>query len=345
MSTENLNTRTTLSAKELSKLIGISTHLIYKLIKSLNLETIPKNNKKMLSPPTVRAILEERGFIYKTGNSPLIINIFGMKGGIGKTALATAILEGASRLGFKTGGFDLDMQGNLTQSFGMKKHRQNVLKHIIDGSSTPKEAIRQAHTFLDILPSSLENSQIETILSSKTINFPGFFNAMFKSILPNYDLIVTDCPPQANKITACAACFADLNLIPLNTDMDSLDGVIMSVSEIKRLEDTFSDQNLNIDYKIIFNKYDAREKLSLQIMTEVANDHLLKPYLLPIVIGTDTTFKNSKAAGLHIYDYKKSTASDDCFTLIKEITGMNSWLDQQNNPGENEVLEIKEMTV
>lgn len=324
-----MSSNPTLRIKDFSALLGVSTHLIYKIIKELNLEFQAQGNMKTLPPHSVRTIMERRGFCYKKNIAPFIINIFGMKGGIGKTSIATALAEGSSRLGFRVLAVDLDMQGNLTQSFSMKKYGQKVLKDLIKGELLLKDIILNVHPFLDLIPSSLENSQIETILSSQTVNFTGYFKSIFNSVFSNYDLIIMDCPPSINKITSCATCFSDLNLIPVNADMDSFDGVVMSVSEIKRLEETFADRGLKIDYKIVFNKYDAREKLSLSIMSEIAQRNHLQSNLLPIVIRTDTSFKNTKAVGSYIFDTRKSSAKDDCFSLIVELTKINQWLEEK----------------
>lgn len=321
-----MSTIPTMSVKDFSTLIGISNHSIYKIIKEKKLETIAQGNRKVLPPSTIKEILTLRGYKYSEDKKPLIINIFGMKGGIGKTSIATAIAEGASRLGFRVLAVDLDMQSNLTQSFNKKQHGQPVLRDLIIGEKKIDEIITSVHQYLNLIPSSLDNSLIENFLSTQTINILGFFKDIFKAKYDSYDLIILDCPPAINKITACAVCFADLNIIPVNADMDSFDGVMMSVSEIKMLENKFKDFNLNIKYKIVFNKYDAREKLSLTVMGEIAKKELLNQHLLPLVIRTDTTFKNTKAAGEYIFDIRKSSAKEDCFSLITEVTGINRWL-------------------
>ncbi|WP_131784102.1 ParA family protein [Legionella gresilensis] len=327
----------TISARDFSAIINVSPHLIYKLIKDNDLEVIPIANRKVLPASTAREILELRGFNYKPNKRPTIINIFGMKGGIGKTSLATAIAEGASRLGFRVLAVDLDMQANLTQSFNMKKHGQPVIVHVLNKQKKLREIIKEVTPYLHLLPSSLDNSQVEQVLGSQTINAAGYFKNLFSELEKNYDLIILDCPPSINKITSCAACYATTNLIPLNADIDSFDGVIMSVSEIIQIQESFKDFNIEIDYKIIFNKYDAREKLSLTIMGEVANRDELRENLLPIVVRTNTAFKNTKADGEYIFDLKNSTAKEDCWSLISEITGISSWLETKTNK-KNEIL-------
>ena len=121
----------TISVKDFSSMINVSPHLVYKTIKENDLPVVPEGNKKSLPPETVRWILSSRGFDFKRKKSPHIINVFGMKGGIGKTSIATALAEGASRIGFKVLAIDLDMQANLTQSFNMKRHGQPVLYSVI----------------------------------------------------------------------------------------------------------------------------------------------------------------------------------------------------------------------
>jgi chromosome partitioning protein len=314
----------TISARDFSSILNVSPHLVYKLIKENDLKVIPVGNKKVLPSDTVRELIELRGFKFKPNKQPRVLNIFGMKGGIGKTSLATAIAEGASRLGFRVLAIDLDMQANLTQSFNMKRHAQPVIFHAVNGQKNIEDVIIEVDPFLHLLPSSLDNSQIEQFLSSKTINIATFFKGLLSKLEKDYDLIIMDCPPSINKITSCAVCYATTNLIPLNADIDSFDGVIMSVSELKQIQEIFETK---LDYKIIFNKYDAREKLSLTIMGEIANSDALKDNLLPTVVRTNTAFKNTKAEGEYIFDLRKSTAKEDCWALISEVVGISNWLE------------------
>lgn len=317
----------TISTKDFSSLINVSPHLIYKLIKEYNLPVIPVGNKNALPPESVRKILELRGFKYKKNNAPTIINVFGMKGGIGKTSIATALAEGSSRLGANVLAIDLDMQANLTQSFNMKRHGQPVLYHALIGDKKIEEVVVQVTPNLHLLPSSLDNSQIEHVLNSKqSINITSFFNDMLEPIKDRYDLIIIDCPPSIHKITVCASCFATENLIPINADIDSFDGVVMTVSEIEKIEKSFRNLQMKINYKIVFNKYDAREKLSLNIMGSISERANLKENLLPVVIRTNTAFKNTKADGEYIFDTARSTAKEDCFALISELTGISEWV-------------------
>lgn len=328
-----------ISVKDLSSVLGISTHLIYKIVNDNNYDVIIQGNRKNLPPETVRKIISSRGFKY---GPTKVLNIFGMKGGIGKTSIATAIADGASRLGFKVLAVDLDMQGNLTASFNLKRKGQKVLAHVLkegkDDNVGISDIILKSHDYLSVLPSSLENAAIEVILS-KPLNYATFFRTIFAPILGQFDLVIMDCPPALNKVTVCASCMADINLIPINADADAFDGLLMSIAEIHRLSKEFE---IDIDYQIFWNKYDAREKLSMLIMGEISKQQELLDNLIPQVIRTDTTFKNTKALGESIYKNRKSSAKDDCFGLLGEVLGINAWLNEKKS---DKVTESEEVTV
>lgn len=322
-----MSTKPTLRTRDIAHILGVSNHLIYKIIRENGLDVISGRGHNLLPPKTVKSLLEFRGFNFKRDIKPKVINIFGMKGGIGKTSLATAISSGLSRLGFSVLAIDIDMQGNLTQSFNKKSPYTKVMYDILSENCSLKEAIIGIHENLDLLPSSLSNSAIELLLSSRPVDTPHMFATLIEPIYSKYDVVVIDCPPSVNRITSCATMFSDLNIIPVNADMDSFDGVAMSVSEIKRLEDTYrKSRSAEIKYKILFNKYDAREKLSLTIMGKISQSDLLSENLMPTVIRTDTSFKNTKAEFSSIFDLSKSPAREDCLSLIADVSGIADWV-------------------
>lgn len=331
-----MSTQRTLRVKDVSSILNISTHTLYRIIKENDIPVIVYGNRKLLPPNSVRKIFEARKFQFKKLNMPKAIAVSGMKGGTGKTTIAQAISEGASRLGFRVLVIDLDMQGNITLAFNSKHPDNLVMLDIVNGTHSPNEVILEVHPYLHIIPSSLKNSVIELSMNSQQIDTPNYFKTIFQDYFDNYDLIIMDCPPSINKITGCATCFADLNLFPINADIDSFDGVAMSVGEIKRLERSFRSQNIKLNYKIVFNKYDAREKLSLAVMGKVAQDEHLAENLLQIVVRTDTAFKNTKAELGSIFDLSKSAGREDCLNLIAEVTGINPWLEENSKNTEKE---------
>ena len=339
------NTRT-FRAKEIASILKISVHTLYKIIKQDNIPVIQQGNRKLLPSDSIRKIFESRGFVYKKEgqNKPLVINLSCMKGGVGKTTLATALADASSRIGFRVLVLDLDMQANITESFNKKSTENLVMHNIMTEEKTVKDVIINVTSNLDLIPSSLENSKSDFFLSSSTVDTPSYFSTLLEDCYSDYDLIIIDCPPTVNKITTCAYFFSDINLVPINADIDSYHGAQMSVAHANSINKKFKTSD-NIDCKIIFNKYDAREKLSMKILGMIASDLELNECLLDVVVRTDTAFKNTKISHTSIFDLAKSSGKDDCLNLMCELTGINDWADSEENKYESKKNSLTAETV
>lgn len=339
------NTRT-FRAKDIASILKISVHTLYKIIKQDNIPVIQHGNRKLLPSDSIRKIFESRGFKYKKEgqNQPLILNLSCMKGGVGKTTLATSLADAASRIGFRVLVLDLDMQANITESFNKKDLDRPVMHHIMTEEKAVKDVIINVTSNLDLIPSSLENSKSDFFLSSSTVDTPSYFSDLLKDCYDDYDLIIIDCPPTVNKITTCACFFSDINLVPINADIDSFHGAQMSVAQLVHINKKFKTSK-NINCKVVFNKYDAREKLSMKVLGLIASDPLLSDCLLEVVVRTDTAFKNSKANQTSIFDLAKSSGKDDCLNLMCELTGINDWADSEENKYESKKNSLTAETV
>ncbi len=322
-----MKNNTLISPKDLSVLLNVTPNLVYKLIQTGNIEVFQDGtNRKKLLPSSVRQILEQRGFVYPKK----IFSLEGLKGGIGKTTLSIALAEGAARYGAKVLAIDLDMQGNMTEYFTGAKNNNKVLVHVIKGGTNVEDIIHQRSEYLDFIPSSLDNSRLEIELN-KTLNYKTFFKQLLLPIINKYDVVIIDCPPTLSKITTLATCAADLVIIPVNADRDSMTGMKYQISEIKNLEQTFE---MAIKYKILWNKFDARERLSGHYIQEIYTYSEATNNIFPIVMRTDATYKNSKALKQSIFSMKKSAAREDAEQLAQEILGFPNWNIKKNKAEE-----------
>ena len=93
-----------------------------------------------------------------------------------------------------------------------------------------------------------------------------------------YDIILIDCPPAIGPIVTSATLASDLIIAPLDPDDYAIDGIQYCHDEVNKLRE---DYNLNIDFKILLNKYDATRnqytfkvgRLCVQITTAYSNLH------------------------------------------------------------------------
>ena len=318
---------------DLMDVLGITVHGVYKALKSHNIDVIDTESRRKKIPPLgVRKLLEERGFQYPQKNISFQI----VKGGVGKTSLSYALGLRASHYGTKVLLIDLDQQGNLTRSFKIDARDYPVWLNIFRDNVSVKDAVRKLTETLDLIPSNLNNSRLDLELTQATSNIKDMISDILSPIRANYDLVIFDCPPAINKINLSATCASDIVIIPLNPDPYAMDGLDFTLCELQRIKQDFK---LNFNHKIIWNRYDARERLGHLCMHDLAKDKDKISNVMPVVIRVDTALKNSIFDAVSLFDLpKKSAIREDIDQFTKEILGINKWTYLQKNMTEQKII-------
>ncbi len=321
----------------MSVLGGITVHGVYKALKTHHIDVLATQSRRKKIPPLgIRKLLQERGFQYPSKNISFQI----VKGGVGKTSLSYALGLRASHYGAKVLLIDLDQQGNLTRSFKIEARDFSVWLNIFRDNIPAKQAIIKLTETLHLIPSNLNNSRLDLELSQASPNLKDMIRDALSPIRDDYDLVIFDCPPAINKINLSATCASDTVIIPVNPDPYAMDGLDFTLDELKRIKESFK---LKFNYQIVWNRYDARERLGAICMHDLAKDKDKINHVLPVVIRVDASFKNSIFDAVSLFNLpKKSAAREDIDQFAKEILGINNWVELQKDNALESTLETTE---
>lgn len=319
--------RTTITPIELVDCLGgITVQGVYKALKSHNIQTETTNNRRKLIPSNgVKKLFEDRGFKYPKTNISFQI----VKGGTGKTSLSFSLALRANHYGARILAIDLDQQGNLTRSFNVEARDKPVWLNLFRDNIPVKDSVVEISENLHFIPSNLNNSRLDVELTQSAANLKDMIRDIISPIRNQYDLVIIDCPPAINKINTAVTCASDVVIVPVNPEPYAMDGLDFTLAELNRIKKDFK---LRFDCRIVWNKYDARERLGAVYMHELTKRSDLVELILPVVCRVDASMKNAVFSAKSIFEMsKRSPIREDIDQFTKEVLGINLWNETRNN--------------
>lgn len=246
-----------------------------------------------------------------------IISLINQKGGVGKTASTNAIAVCLKHKKKRVLCVDFDPQGYLSFSTAADNREKSTIYDVLKHKVKAQYAIQ--HTpVIDVIPSN-------GLLTSVEREFTGqgserMLKDCLRSILPLYDYIVIDSPPELGLLSSNAVVASDVVLIPGLSDGYSLQGIIQVHETIFRIKQAFN-PNLVVG-GMFFTRFYPREALSRTTIetAQMLADKLGIPLLETTVRHSNVISKAMTTLQRDIIEYApKNSAVNDYIALVDEL--------------------------
>ncbi len=197
-----------------------------------------------------------------------IMAVANQKGGVGKTTTAINLGAALADLGLRVLIVDLDPQGNASTGLGVDPRTFDYSMYDVLLHDVPMEDCIEATNIknLFLAPSTLDlaGAEIELV---PVLSREHRLRRAVESIREDFAFVLIDCPPSLGLITLNGLTAATEVLVPIQCEYYALEGVSQLTRNVELVR-----SNLNPTLAvttIVLTMYDARTKLSDNVVTEV----------------------------------------------------------------------------
>lgn len=287
-----------LSLSDLARFLGVVPEEAKALVKDA---TGAPLKSALVDPAVVREILEKKGLRFPSR----VISAQMLKGGVAKTTSLLNVGLRAAMYGARVLFVDLDQQANLSFALGVEDEDAPAWIDLVEKKTTIDRIIVNVGTHIDLVPSNLNNSVLDRVLLTSNRNWAYSVATPLSAVRANYDLILIDTAPALSAINTAVTVASDQVVLPVNPDKFSWLGLLKHLDELAALKQDF---RLSFEEKILFTRFDAREKASHEVLGKCIErfaDRMMKSY-----IRSSSDVKNSVRGKKHLFAGSSAVKAD-----------------------------------
>ncbi len=299
-----------LSLTDLSQFLEVSASEVKDKVKKI---TGKKLETPYITPEVVRQVLMAEGYKYPHK----VISVQMLKGGVAKTTSVLNIGTRAAMYGARVLFIDMDQQANLSYALGIDNEELPVWIDIVEKKKSIDECVQFIEENVDLIPSNLNNSVLDRVLLNSNRNWAQAVKAPLEKIKHRYDLIIIDTAPALSAVNTAVTVASDQVVLPVNPDKFALMGLKKNLDE---LVDLANDFDLDFERKVLFTKFDGREKTSHELLQKCIDS--FENLMMKSYIRSSSEVKNTIRSHRNLYQ-GKSPVKLDYDLVTRELMEFN----------------------
>lgn len=285
-----------------------------------------ENGNRYYTSADIERIRQLVGTGLRLKNAPVVVAVFNMKGGVGKSTVSSNVAWKMAENGYRILAVDADPQGHMTTSLGQEptSFRNTLLEVLIPGMdkrSIPVPEVRyEINPNLHLVPANLSMCSMNLLLFQQPEREYRLRHTVAAvKELGIYDLIVIDSPPSLDLMSQNILLACDFLLAPVKLDGNSFYG-------LQYLFDSIRDIALTYRYTIPTvliapNHYNQSYSVSRQILEGLKENY--STYVAKTVVRQDVSFDKANALRQPIFiTAPSSKGARDLESLTAELTDM-----------------------
>jgi len=236
-----------------------------------------------------------------------------LKGGTGKTTTVVSLASCLASKGKKILVLDVDVQGNIKESFGID-HKLTMYDLLINDAFV-EDCIVKARDNIDCIISNNTLASCELQLSAMPRR-EETLKIRMRHIdqIARYDFVLIDCSPSLSLLNQNALLYADEIIIPISMDYLAMLGATQVIDNLAMIKKYYEKQLIITG--VIPTFYEKRTNMSQEVMEALQDTY--KEKVFP-AIRLDTKIKQASSANQTIFEVDKQSRGAEDYNQICEI--------------------------